>query len=288
MDYNIINTNKTIEQIITEKKNYIRLGDGEFRILCGHRCSTPFQSLNNKLKEELYQIITEVNQNIYTNLIIGINITQFKKEWFNEYFKKNIKTYNIHETIKLKKHLPKLIKNKNITYVSSYIDDIENNIVDMHIELNDILFTDILKHKDTNNIDIIKCKSYLHVNNYNINSINNMKNNIYEKYKNKKYKTKYSSINAECGAFVSAIKLIKMRTKIEYFFKKSKTNKVNYIKTYFKENYEQYDYILQSCINLVNNTDIFIFGCGPVGKIIIFNLIKRNINKQFVDLGQII
>ena len=60
----IENIENTIEEIINTNKSCIRFGDGEFQLLFGN--SIPFQKVSEKLKNHLYTVLTNQNNNMIT------------------------------------------------------------------------------------------------------------------------------------------------------------------------------------------------------------------------------
>lgn len=282
MSIKLHDTEFTLEQI---KKNnsYIRLGDGEFRILSGHRCATPFQSLQSELINKLKLLIIEINENQFENLNIGVDMHQIKKEWFKKYIDDNIKIKKIHTFIRLKPYLIPIITKKKIVYISSYIDKVLDDV-----NIDDIDFSKVLTTYTTKDINIIKIKSYIHKYNYSTESINTVINRFNKCIKNNVSKSNYISINKECIAIIHAIKLTKLKSHIDRLFQKSRVKCVTYIQTNFRENFNQYDLILKECINKTSDNDIFIFGCGPTGKCIIYDMIKQGHKNLCLDMGKII
>jgi hypothetical protein len=287
--------NKTIKLIQTGEYNCIRLGDGEFRILCNLKCATPFQMITPKLKSKLEEIIKEVNENYYKNLIISLCRLQHKKPWYYDYMKKNMNCENIyHDDINISSILKYNLKNKNIVYISSYLSDIEINnfnpeITDKSILFNEIDMINILDIKDSHHPDIIRIKKIMKISdNWRldfINHYNNLEANIKKNIDNRNCYFSNGNIKNEFNRFFDSVEHIKSKEKIENYFKKVKVKKIDYIETYFRCSFEQYDYIFNTLLKYDDNW-IFLFATGPTGKVIAMDLIKKGITNRIYDFGQ--
>ena len=109
---NIVSKEKTLNEIIYNKKSIARFGDGEYKIIFGYKAN--FQSYDETLAKRLFQILNSNEK----NLLIGINLPYRKKD-FEERSNNSQKMWNIffqHFKIKLSK-----IINKNKKYYSSLI-----------------------------------------------------------------------------------------------------------------------------------------------------------------------
>ena len=71
---NIVSKEKTLNEIIYNRKSITRFGDGEYKIIFGGKAN--FQSYNKTLSKRLLNILN-CNEN---NLLIGINIPYRKKD----------------------------------------------------------------------------------------------------------------------------------------------------------------------------------------------------------------
>ena len=88
--YSFDETFKIILDGVKNGKSFIRFGDGEFRIICGHRTATPFQTLNDELKQKLIKIsCSEIN-----NLMLCFANFYNRKQWLNDYITKNMNINN--------------------------------------------------------------------------------------------------------------------------------------------------------------------------------------------------
>ncbi len=69
----IVSKEKTLNEIIVNRKSITRFGDGEYRIIYGEKAG--FQNYNETLSKKLLEILNSDEK----NLLIGINITYKKK-----------------------------------------------------------------------------------------------------------------------------------------------------------------------------------------------------------------
>ena len=99
-------------------KKFLRLGDGDFRIICGHNCTINYQSMDINLKKDLNDLLNSKNKNL---LICLPNL--LKKNWLNEYFINNINNENklldsrFSRMIKIKNNIDTLWNNKVLCWI---------------------------------------------------------------------------------------------------------------------------------------------------------------------------
>lgn len=286
---------ETIKLIQTGEYNYIRLGDGEFRILSNLKCATPFQMITPKLKKKLEDIVKEINEHHYKNLIISPSKLQHKKPWYLDYMIKNMDCEQVyHDHIHTANVLRPILKNKNVVYISSYLSDSEINNINLKITdkstlFNEIDMINILDVKDQHHSDIIRIKNIMKISDDwrldFMNHYNNLPINIKNKINNRRCYYSNNNINNEFKRFFDSVEHIKSKERVENYFKKAKVKKIEYIETYFRCSFEQYDQILNSLLKY-DDSWIFLFATGPAGKVIAMDLIKRGITNRIYDFGQ--
>ena len=287
------NKEETIKLILSEKYNYIRLGDGEFRIVGGFKCATPFQMIVPELKSKLEEIVKESNENKYKNLIIGIVKLQHKKEWYLNYMKKNMDCDQIyHETIPPKYFSSPILKNKKVVYISSYLPLSDITIEEDDNKLNllkKIDYVNLLDIKDQHHPDIIRLIKLMKISDDwrsdFLKYYNELPENIRDKINNKKLQFSNKSVIHDIERFFSSVEHIKSKETIEKYFKKVEVIKVDYIETYFRFSFDQYDYILNKLLKYDKDW-VFLFATGPAGKVIAMDLIKRGVTNRIYDFGQ--
>ena len=71
--------NIILNEVINNKKSFLRLGDGDFRIICGHNCTVNYQIMDINLKNDLNDLLNNKNK----NLLICLP-KLLKKNWLNE------------------------------------------------------------------------------------------------------------------------------------------------------------------------------------------------------------
>lgn len=287
------NKEETIKLILSEKYNYIRLGDGEFRILSDFKCATPFQMIVPELKIKLEEIVKEVNENKYKNLIIGLVKLQHKKEWYLNYMKKNMDCDQIyHETMPPVLYFSHILKNKKVVYISSYLPfseitiEEDDNKLDL---LKKIDYVNLLDVKDQHYPDIIRLIKLMKISDDWSSDFfkyyNELPENIRDELNNKKSQFSNKNIIHDIKRFLSSVEHIKSKEKVENYFKKVKVDKVDYIETYFRCSFDQYDYILNKLLKYGKDW-VFLFATGPAGKVIAMDLIKRGVTNRIYDFGQ--
>lgn len=285
--------NETIKLLQTGDYNYIRLGDGEFRILCNSKCATPFQMITKELKSKLEEIVKEANEHKYENLIVSPSRLQHKKPWYLDYMQKNMnceQTY--HDHIHTAAVLRSFFKNKKVVYISSYLSNDEIIITEKDNKsdlLNKIDVINLLDVKDQHHPDIVRLvKLRKIVDNYYLDFMNHygkLPNNIKEKIRKRPSYFSSGGVEYDFKRFFDSVNHIKSKERVEHYFKKAKVNKVEYIETYFRCSFDQYDQILNSLLKY-DEEWIFLFGTGPAGKVIAMDLIKRGITNRIYDFGQ--
>lgn len=273
----------TIKKLQTGKYSYIRLGDGEIRILCGHGTGISFQRSNDKLRSKLKEMIDELNENNYKDLIICTNKYQDKKSWYLDYFRKNVITKELNNTVVMHNYLSHLLSNKTVVYVSSYI----NKLVDYKVNIEDINYKDLLYTTDPNNIEVRKIKTmYSRYNRKKINdlidviliNIKKLDKNIFTDCK--------LNIYYEFTKILHSIKLIKLKNDLDQYFSRSKAKKLILINCQYRNNFDQYTELFETVKSYCKDDNVLTFGCGPAGKIMILELKKLGIKNLCFDYGQ--
>lgn len=284
---------ETMRLISSGDYNYIRLGDGEFRILCGYKCATPFQPIVPELKSKLEEIVKEANEHKYKNLIISISQLQYKKPWYLDYMLENMdceQTY--HDFIGTAGTLRNYLKNKNVVYITSQLSNSEIVVKDDDNKfdlLSNIDFINILDVKDVKHPDVIRIKKLMKISeNWSLDFIHyydNLEPEIKNKIRSRKSYYCDNNIRYDMIRFMDSINKLKDKDKTEHYFKRVRVKNVEYIDTYFRCSFEQYDYILNSLL-AYDESWIFLFSTGPAGKIIAMDLIKRGVKNRIYDYGQ--
>jgi len=295
---------------VKKKKSFLRLNDGEMRIICGHRCATWFQELDKNLQNDLINISKYKND----KLIKCIGKYDIKKKpWYFEYILKNINIKNkfldgqfSRMMGRVNGNLNEFWVNKSICYVGSFYEisskffDIKEKINNLMIESNinkklnrkkDKEF--VLKKIKEDNIVNLYLKSIIEEIDENElinNSINSSISLIREilSIKDYKYYLKMFLINFYRNSIVSKYRIIDSIESIK--LKKNLNNLLNnassidYIKTNYRNSYNQLDEIEKKCKEKDKNT-LFIISSGPMGKVLIHRLFIKGY--QCIDLGHI-
>lgn len=301
------NCETVLKKILEDKKSFIRFGDGEVRIIVGHKIATLFQEFNDDLQIKLKEIITS-KSNKFNIMIARLN---GDKDWYYDFICENI---NIEEPIldaqifrkannELLNNVKVLWNNKNVVYIGSSIS--YSNIKHINVFNYD---TEIPKSKkyimdisneDFQNIKLknnIFCDELLKIlNNLNLDELQNNNEITFDvkiiKYllhcDQKKYWFMYRFLYEyfsdrfanNCRIFES-ISSIPLEENIKKIYNNAKSLYI--MKTNYKNAHNQYIDIINKCLQYDIDT-IFILSCGPTGKVIGYELINKNYTVY--DLG---
>lgn len=184
-------------------------------------------------------------------------------------------------------YLSPLLSNKKVIYVSAYIEKLFEGDVDMK----DINYRDLLYTKDPNNIEVRRVKTLFE--RHNKKKINELIDQIiiYISKLDKKIFTGYkpsvkSDLHYDFIKILHAIKLIKLKDKVDLYFSAAKVKETIYINTPYRDSFDQYDQLYEKVKPYCIDDNILTFGCGPVGKVMILEFKKSGVKNLCFDFGQ--
>ena len=307
--YSFDETFQIILKGIQDGKSFIRLNDGEFRIICGHRTATLFQNLDQELRKKLIEICcSNIN-----NLMICYGNYGDRKMWMKNFIIENVE---INKKL-LRGQFPRsmgyvngnlkdLWKNRKVCFVgghyvsSSDFNEIKNKAIQLFNESN--IKKKIHRKKDRDYVDE-KIKEDNSINTYlteickNINEEEllsyEIKTNsfsiIKELFSIKKYKLYFYKFfvnyfkNTKLGneRIIGCIDSVRYKNDLINSF--SNTISIEFINNKFKNSYVQYNEIMDKCLKKEKDT-LFVVVNGPMGKLLIYNLFKEGY--QSIDIGQ--
>lgn len=261
-----------------QNQSFIRLGDGEFRIISGSNIY--YQNTNKVLKEKMTEILDDLKESEKEHY--KILIPNFPKDFLNKILFENLdlsrKYFNqkFSMLIKDQNKLKEFWKNQNVCFVGAYtlknITDFDYSYLNSYLKKQGLRNNKRLteKYKEESKLNnefnnkIIEILKKLDLNQDK--DISFLKSLINFDY------LYHLALTLKDKNFYECIKNTAREEQLEKIF--DNTKNLIKIRTSFKNSWDNYENILEECRKMPKDYK-FVIACGPTGKILSYDLIKE-------------